>query len=366
MRQRSAQPARRIGHGDVTALGRGCAVLGTGGGGNVETGSWAARRALREFGDVELVGLDELDPDDLILPLHVIGAPTISQEMIPSGREPARIVAEVEQVLGARVAAIMPGEIGGANGVRTPGWAASLGLPLLDADGMGRAFPQIDMVSMQFAGRPPGLVIVADVLGNLTTMRPTTGEWAERMARAVCVAAGSSATMASYAMTAQAARGAVIEGTVSLALEIGGLLAGPQRGLHALLERLGAFSLISGKVGELERVDKDGFVKGSAVIEGVGQDKGRLVRLEIQNENLIALEEGQPLASVPDLIVVLDSDTSQAYGTEMLQYGQRITVIAWPCQPIWRTSEGIDKTGPRAFGYDIDFVPVEQLWASRA
>ncbi len=357
--------SRQIGEDDISVLALGCAVLGTGGGGNVETGSWSARRSLREHGNATLVTLADLEPNDLILPLHLIGAPTISQEMIPSGLEPARIRDEVERVLGRPIAAIMTGEIGGANGVRGPGWAASLGLPLLDADGMGRAFPEIDMVTMEVTSRPPNIVVVADVVGNVTTIRPLDGGWAERLARASCVASGSSATMTSYIMTAAEAADAVIEGTVSLALEIGALLSSGGSGLPELCAMLNADELVSGKIIELDRVDRGGFVKGSVVIEGTGSDKGRLVRLEIQNENLIALEEGQPLATVPDLIVALDTDTSQAYGTEMLQYGQRVTLIAWPCHPLWRTPAGLAKTGPGSFGYEIDYVPIEELREAR-
>jgi len=41
-------------------------------------------------------------------------------------------------------------------------------------------------------------------------------------------------------------------------------------------------------------------------------------------------------------------------------------VIAFGCDPIWRTERGIAAAGPRAFGYDFDFVPVEELAAAAA
>lgn len=349
-----------IDSGNLAALELGCAVYGAGGGGNVETGGWAARHALNTYGPVRLITLDDLDDDDLILPLHAIGAPTVSQEMLPSGDEPALIRAEVERCLGRPVAALMPGEIGGANGVRAPGWAAGLHLPLLDADGMGRAFPEIDMVTMGLAGLTPSLIVLADVQGNVTTARPSSGEWAERIARAVCVAAGSTALMTSYVMTAAQARGAVIEGSVSRALEVGELLLGARAGVDGLCDELGATKLVTGKIVELERNDVGGFVKGSAVIAGVGRDRDRLVRLEIQNENLLALEDGRAIATVPDIIVALDAESAHALGTDNLQFGQRVTVIAWPCDPKWRTAQGLRKTGPSAFGYELPFHPIER------
>ena len=61
---------------------------------------------------------------------------------------------------------------------------------------------------------------------------------------------------------------------------------------------------------------------------------------------------------------VLDSETADAVSAERISYGQRVVVIAFGCDPIWRTERGITAAGPRAFGYDFDFVPVEELAAA--
>ena len=134
-----------------------------------------------------------------------------------------------------------------------------------------------------------------------------------------------------------------------------------ERATGLLVAEMGAFQLITGKVLDVERHTTSGFVRGSVVIEGLEDDAGRLIRLELQNENLVALERGRVLASVPDLITVLDSETADAIATEVLRYGQRVTVIAFACDPVWRTERGIGVAGPRAFGYDFDYVPVEEL-----
>lgn len=355
---------------DIPALARGCAVLGTGGGGDVRTGSLAAARAIREYGEVPLVRLADLADDALIVPLSGIGAPTVSHEMIHSEDEPKRIAEEIERLFGRPPSAVMSSEIGGSNGVAPVAWAAQLGLPLLDADGMGRAFPEVQMVSMYVAGLPADLVIMTDVAGNVVTIRPVDGLWSERLARAVCVAAGSSALMADYVITAAQARGAVIEGTVTRALEIGRATEGTSPTgaraadpLRALQDRLGAARLITGKLTDVERRTTGGFVRGTATIEGTGDDRSRTVTLELQNENLVAVEDGRVLAMVPDLITVVDTETAAAIQTEGLRYGQRVTVLAWPCDPLWRTPKGLETAGPRAFGYELDYVPVEELTA---
>jgi DUF917 family protein len=346
---------------DIPALARGCAVLGTGGGGGVRAGSLAAARAVRAYGPVPLVRLADLPPDALVVPLSGIGAPTVSHEMIHSEDEPKRIAEEIERLFGRPPAAIMSSEIGGSNGVAPVAWAAQLGLPLLDADGMGRAFPEVQMVSMYVAGLPADLVIMTDVAGNVVTIRPVDGLWSERLARAVCVAAGSSALMADYVLTAGQARGAVIEGTVTRALEIGRATEGAADPLAALTAALGAKRLITGKLTDVERRTSGGFVRGTATIEGTGGDKGRTLVLELQNENLVAVEDNQVRAMVPDLITVVDTETASAVQTEALRYGQRVSVLAWPCDPLWRTPRGLETAGPRAFGYDLDYVPVEEL-----
>lgn len=346
---------------DLPALARGCAILGTGGGGQVETGTLTAARALREYGDVPIIPLSEVPDDGLILPLSVIGAPTVGHEMPLSGSEPALIRAEVERLFDRPVSAVMSSEIGGSNGLEPVGWAARLGVPLVDADGMGRAFPEVQMVSMYVAQRPVNLVVLADVQGNLVTLRPADGKWSERISRAVCVACGSSALMADYILTGAEARGAVIEGTVNAALRIGRAIELAPEPLAALRAILGATILINGKVIDVERRTGGGFVRGSVVVDGTCDDRGRMLRVEIQNENLIALEDGALRASVPDLITVVDTQTGDAISTESLRYGQRVSVLSWPCDPIWRTERGLETAGPRAFGYDLDYQPVEEL-----
>ncbi|TIC88621.1 DUF917 domain-containing protein [Nocardioides sp. GY 10113] len=357
---------REITVDNLDALARGCAILGTGGGGSVETGLLSARRALETSGPVKVVTLDELADDDVVVPLSGIGAPTVSHEMLANEDDVVRLAAEVERIVGAPIAAVMSSEIGGNNGVEPVGWASRLGVPLVDADGMGRAFPEVQMVSMNVVGLPPNLIVLADVIGNVSVVRPVDGAWSERLARALAVASGAHSLMADYVLTAEDARDAVIHGTVSQAVALGSATVGQADPLAALTDVLSARHLVSGKVIDVERRTGGGFVRGSVVVESTGADRGRLVRIEIQNENLVVLDDGEVLASVPDLITLVDSASAQAISTEMVRYGQRVSVLAWPCDQLWRTPRGLDIAGPRAFGYDLDYVPVEEIGAVRA
>jgi DUF917 family protein len=366
---------RLLDSSSLRALARGCAVLGAGGGGDPYLGLLQALQATEDFGPVPLVDLDELPDDGLIMPCGSIGAPTVSVEKIENGDEGGRLREHLELLTGRRVVALMAAEIGGSNGLLPVAWAARMGLPLADADGMGRAFPEVPQVTMHLAGISPSPAVMTDERGNLVIFQTISGHWMERLERAAAVEFGGVASSTEFTMTAAQARGATVRGSVSQAIRIGRSVAAAHGSpVDALIAELGAFRLITGKILDIERRTTSGFARGSVIVEGtgtdpaggMGADSGRLVRLELQNENLVALERGRVLASVPDLITVLDTETADAIPTERIAYGQRVTVIAFGCDPVWRTERGIAIAGPRAFGYDFDYTPVEELSGATA
>ena len=55
---------------------------------------------------------------------------------------------------------------------------------------------------------------------------------------------------------------------------------------------------------------------------------------------------------------VLDAVSGEAFGTETIGYGRRVSVIALPAPPVFLTRKGLEHVGPRAFGYDLDFRSV--------
>ncbi|MCP2635430.1 DUF917 domain-containing protein [Microbacterium sp. HD4P20] len=344
---------------DIAALGVGTAIFGTGGGGAVYTAQITVENALRTHGPVPLVAVDELGPDDVVILMSGIGAPTVGIEMLSATGQIHALLAEAERLLGRSVTTLMAAEIGGSNGVQPIGWAARLGLKVLDADGMGRAFPNAAMVAMNVAGVPCEWAVQSDVVGNISVMKTIDLSWLERHARALTVASGSICIGAHYPMTAETVKGAVIEGTVSAAIRVGHALMGSSDPVAAISAELDARVLLTGKISDLDRRTVGGFVRGSVTITGTGADRGRLQRLEVQNENLLVLEDGEVLVSVPDLITIIDAETGHAITTEMLRFGQRVAVLAWACDPIWRTPRGLELAGPSAFGYDLPYVPFE-------
>lgn len=350
----------QLDHTNLSDLAHGCALLGAGGGGDPDLGLLMAEQAVAEHGPVRVIGLHELDDDDLVLPCGLIGAPTVAIERIWSGDEGAELVAAAERIWRRPVTALMCYEIGGANGLLPVSWAARLGLPLVDADGMGRAFPEMQQQAMHLAGVSASPVILTDGRGSSVVIRAVDNRAAERLARGGAASFGGVCAGALYGMDGATARASIVRGSIARALHLGRAFAEErlQRRLAVLADELGAVVLIEGKLIDVERRTDGGFVHGSATVAGTGPDEGRQLRIELQNEYLVALEEGEARACVPDIIAVLDADTGSPLVTERLRYGQRAIAIACPGPELWRTRAGLEVVGPAAFGYDIPYAPI--------
>jgi DUF917 family protein len=173
---------------------------------------------------------------------------------------------------------------------------------------------------------------------------------------------GLANAFASYTMTvAQAAENAIVD-SLTYCTELGGRLAAVQRGEPDGYERFLDFAeakiVFSGTITDVERRTTDGFSRGTVTIESRdGSD--REIKVEIQNEFLVATENGKPLVVVPDLICILDAENAAPITTETLTYGQRVRVVAMPCAPEWHRDGMLDLVGPRAFGFDFDYKRFE-------
>ncbi|MEU1973497.1 DUF917 domain-containing protein [Microbacterium sp. NPDC019599] len=362
----------RIAEADVDEIALGAAVLGTGGGGDPHVGSLIAKRMIRLNGAVTTLRVDELTADDFVVPIGGIGAPSVSVERIQAESELLQALRAIERAVGRKATALMPIEVGGGNSMIPIATAAAAGLPIVDGDAMGRAFPEAQMVTFHLAGYGPGTTVLVDHHGNEVVMRPVGGAWSERLARAVTVEMGGSATMIDYAYDGVIVKECAIPETLSLARRIGRILLGrtdaaikDDARITALCAELDAVRLFEGKVADIQRTVEGGFTKGAAELHGIGDDRGSRMRLDFQNEMLLARRDGVLAAVTPDLIAVLDLATGPPITTESLRYGARVAVIAMPCDAKWRTPVGLATAGPAHFGYDVEWIPVEGLMSGR-
>ena len=211
----------------------GASVLGTGGGGDPTLGRLMAQQAVVQHGPIALLALDELADEAWVIPTAMMGAPTVLVEKIPSGNEVIEAFQMIERHLQCQAAATASIEAGGVNSMLPLVVAATLRIPVLDADGMGRAFPELQMVTPTLHGVAATPMVVADEKGNQVLLQTPDNQWTERLARTATIALGCSASIALYAMQGRVAKRALIPGTLSLAARIGHTLsAGPRADLR--------------------------------------------------------------------------------------------------------------------------------------
>jgi uncharacterized protein len=360
----------RVRIADLADLARGAAVLGTGGGGDPYIGYLLARQAMRAHGEVDLIDLAELADDALVIAVGSMGAPTVLIEKVPSGDEYVLALEALERTLGRRADAVIPFEAGGVNSMSPLLIAAKRGLPVVDADGMGRAFPELQMETFNVYGVPAAPMAIVNEWGDSVIIESGNAKMVEWIARGVTIRMGGHTAIAEYAMTGAEARRVSVPRTVSLTLGLGRRMREARSGhrdvFAAMVEAFGethysfARVLFRGKLADVNRRTEYGFAIGEARIAGLDGWAGEM-RIRFQNENLLATADGEMRAIVPDLICVLDSETGEAITTERLRYGQRVTVMGVSVPPIMRTPEALAVFGPQAFGIDRPFVPIEEL-----
>ncbi len=352
---------RAVTTAELPALARGAALLGTGGGGDPYVGRLLAEHALGPDGRVPLVPLHELPDDAVVAAVGIIGAPTIGVEKLQGAQETVDAIAALSSALPRPVTHVVCTEIGGSNSMVPIVAAARTGLPLVDADGMGRALPELQMLTPGLRGHAATPLGLADEKGNTLVIQAQDNRWAERLARSASVAMGCSACYAMYPLSGAEARDAYLPGTLSWAYRLGTLMADARRRhddvAAVVAAELGGAVLFRGKVVDVDRRTEGGFTVGTGRLDGIDDWAGSAFTLRFQNEHLVAERDGEVLVTTPDLVCVLDADVAAPVTTEALRYGMRVTVLAAPAHEAWRTPGGLDLVGPRYFGYDLDYRP---------
>ena len=338
---------------DIDGLARGAAVLGTGGGGDPYIGALLARQALAS-GDVTVVALDEVPDDALVLFVAMMGAPTVMVEKLPSLAEVIEPVKALGIHLGRPVTHIACAEVGGVNSTIPIAAAAALGLPLVDADGMGRAFPELQMVLPTLYGVTASPLAFSDEKGNTGVLQTADNSWTERIARVACVEMGCSVMISGFSMSGAAARQSLVAGSLSRCIDIGQRIAEAREAktdpVAAVVELLGGRELFGVMVGRAPRATPARSPRPRAPLD---RACGASLTLQFQNEHLVAEADGRVLATTPDLIMVLDGESGEPVTTEGLRYGQRVRVIAAPADERWHSDAALAMVGPGYFGYDI-------------
>lgn len=356
----------------IKDLARGAVLLGAGGGGDPYIGQLLLQQELREGRSVDVIMANALDDDALVVSVAGIGAPTVLVEHLQAKGVCASVLEKMEKHLGRKVDAIIPAEVGGLNSIIPLALGAQVGLPVVDGDGMGRAFPHIDMVTYSVYGSRACPMVLQNELGDSIIIDyAETDRKVEDIARVVTGSLGALAYSALYPMSGADVKAKAVLGSMSYSLEVGRgirearsacedsfaglvkLLNKPAEGRHARV-------LFDGKIVDIKRETRDGWHFATVVMRSLDNSDDELV-IETQNEYLTARKNGKVVCIVPDLIATLDRESAEPVTGEKLKYGQRLKILGLSAAPIMRRAECLRIFGPAAFGIPDPFVPLETI-----
>ena len=257
---------------DTQAIAIGAGVLGTGGGGSTYLNRLRLENELRGQGRaVPIIQADDVPDDALVCAVGGMGAPTVSNEKLQAGNEIETAVRALEDHLRQKIHAIVIGEIGGGNAIGPMVAALQLGLPVVDGDGMGRAFPELQMDTFMIYGVTPAPFVLADTHGNVTIFtRIGSAKQAEDFARSLTIEMGGSAALVMPVMSGAQLKATIIRDTLSLAKRIGEtVLACRARSIEpekTVAQLCNGKVLFTGKIIDVDRRTVQGFARGKLII----------------------------------------------------------------------------------------------------
>ncbi|MCL5782371.1 MAG: DUF917 domain-containing protein [Candidatus Thermoplasmatota archaeon] len=329
----------------IDALSLGSAVMGSGGGGNPYVGALLLKNAMERnhVNHIQVYAAEEIDDCDTILGSAGMGSPVVGVEKLPNGTEYAFAVKMLSEYIRKTPSHISPMEIGGINSLVPFICSTYLDKPVIDGDGEGRAFPELQMTTFSGFGNKVSPVCVVNEHGDYAIVESDDDHRTEKMARAITLSFGGRGYISLFPMGGQDYRRACIPDSVSRAYEIGESLIEGYRSKDAedrLVNSSGARLIYRGKITNVVRRTSKGFSHGYFMAEGSENFAGTSIRIRFQNEFLVAeVSNGDDswvtVAETPEIISVMDSESFYPVTTERLKYGFRCSIFSIPVNRKW-------------------------------
>jgi DUF917 family protein len=353
---------------DAEDLVVGATILGTGGGGNPKEGLKLLLNAIDLGYQLRLIAFNELRDDALVVCPYNVGtvAPTAKTKKKVSIQEPMKVAIEkMEKILGKKVSAAVASELGGSNTPVALYIAASLGLPLVDGDLLGRAAPELHQCTVHIFDVAMYPSVIVGETGNIVIVEGYSDiDDYEALARYLSMLAGRFVAVVDTPMNGALVKKVAIEGTVGKCIRIGrAVKEANRRGLdpvNAVVNETQGWFMFKGIVERYNWKDEGGFLIGEAYLKGVNNWSGSTFKTWIKNEHIMAWIDGKPAVMPPDLIMFVNE---KGYGitNSELREGATVNVIGAKAPDVWRTPKGLKFFGPKHFGFDIEYIPIEKL-----
>lgn len=358
---------------------RGLTFMGTGGGGAPDRGLKFLLERFEAGTPIEWVSVADLPPETWTATVAGLGGRPPKQG--PPADELARLglvtprydntmavaLRELAAYAGVTLEALVPGEIGAGNVPIPLLTATSLGMVTVDGDyAGGRAIPELSQTIPEVMNKSLFPVAMVDRWGDVTIIKQGVGAaMADRIGRILAMAAYGGVAFACYLMQVKAAQALMVRGSLTLALHIGRTLReAREQGrdpASAVVRQHGGWLLFRGEALASEVEDKDAYMFGYGThhLRGVNEFEGQRMRIWYKNEYHVTWKNEQPFVTSPDALAVIDLETGEPHTNSSITAGQKVAVLGRKAAPAHRTPRGIAELGPRHFGFNLEYVPIE-------
>ncbi|MEM3907340.1 MAG: DUF917 family protein, partial [Nitrososphaerota archaeon] len=131
--------------------------------------------------------------------------------------------------------------------------------------------------------------------------------------------------------------------------------------VRAAVESSNGFLLFEGLVERKEWEDRSGYLWGNHFIKGIDKFKGHHFKIWFKNENHVSWLDDEPYVTSPDIIEIVRKDNGEPITNASLTQGTKVAVIGIRANPIFRSEDGLNVLGPKHFGFDFNYKPIESI-----
>lgn len=363
---------------DCVDLLEGGLWMGTGGGGSYDDGMTLLKGALESGLSLEWVDVESI-PDNVwtaTIGVHGTIAPISRETQNEINRMGlidnmgdmflAEAVKELGKYIGHEFGCLVPAELGAEAIPEALVCAARLGLPVVDGDYVGRAVPEEMQSTYCLYGKQSNLFASVDKWGNVIVVKNAVNTQAlERIAKMLALAAFGYTAVATTPLRALDLKKILVRGTLTKCLKIGRALRHARQSgydpINAVLEVINGWQLFEGTVIGVETDDRDGYLFGTTHIEGKGDFLEQTLDVWFKNENLVSWLNGSHWICSPDLLTLVHKESGRGTYNADIKEGDEVVAIGMKGLDGFRSEMGLSLAGPRHFGFDIEYTPIEEL-----
>jgi hypothetical protein len=279
-------------------------------------------------------------------------------------------VQELGKYAGVEIGAIVPAELGAGNTPAPLITGVRLGIPVVDGDYAGRAIPEEMQGTPYLYEKDSWPFSSVDRWGNICIVKETCNpHMLERIGKLLSVAAYGMTSMAATLLSGREMKEIVVPGTLTKCLELGQAIRRAQEQgedpVQAAIEYTTGWLLFEGEVTGKDWEDREGYMFGTTHIKGTGGYEGRTLDVWFKNENHVSWLDGKPFVCSPDLVTIVERETGEGITNTLMNAGRRVAVVGIKGLEAFRSKRGLAAAGPRYFGFDIDYVPIEEQMRGR-